>query len=335
MNSERLVNVTRNGVLESIHCGHLIIVDGNGKTVASIGKPETVTFFRSAAKPFQLFPFLISCGAKKFNFTEAEIALACGSHSGEAFHTQTAANILEKIGLSESDLRCGLHAPFNEKTSNLLIRNDQKPTQLHNNCSGKHSAMLAYCKHLNLEISNYNSYEHLLQIEILEIIKRFCEVSDVKLGIDGCAAPNFALPISSMAKSFAKLVFPPKDFNENEQNACRTIVSAMTNFPEMVGGTDRIDTLIMQELKGQIICKVGAEGIWLAGVLPCEKYPTGLGIAVKIEDGEDYRARVVIATEILRQLEILPKTSLNQYSPLKLNNRRGDEVGEVVASFKI
>jgi L-asparaginase II len=251
------------------------------------------------------------------------------------FHTQTAAKILEKIGLSESDLRCGSHLPFNENASNLLVRNDEKPNQLHNNCSGKHSAMLAYCRHLNAELSTYNSYNHPLQIEILETIKRFCEVEHVKLGIDGCAAPNFALPISSMAKSFAKLVFPPKNFNENERNACKTIVSAMTNFPEMVGGTDRIDTLIMQELKGQIICKVGAEGIWLAGILPCEKYPTGLGIAVKIEDGEDYRARVVIATEILRQLEILPKTSLNQYSPLKLKNRRGDEVGEVVASFKI
>lgn len=335
MNSQILVNVKRNGFIESVHRGHLIVVDGNGSTISSLGNTETVTFIRSAAKPFQLFPFLNSGGAEKFGFDEAEIALACGSHSGERFHTETATKMLGKIGLDESDLRCGSHLPFNETASHSLIREEKQPTQLHNNCSGKHAAMLAYCKLKNVEISNYESFEHPLQIEILEIIKRFCEIEDVKIGVDGCAAPNFALPVSAMAKGFVKLVFPPKSFNEIEQKACQTIVSAMSNFPEMVGGTERIDTLIMQELKGKIICKVGAEGIWLAAILPCEKYPNGLGIALKIEDGEDYRSRVVVSIELLRQLGILQTNNLNRLSPLVLNNRRGDEVGEVVADFKI
>ena len=335
MNSQILVNVKRNGFIESVHRGHLIVVDGNGSTIASLGNTETVTFIRSAAKPFQLFPFLFSGGAEKFGFDEAEVALACGSHSGEIFHTETAAKMLNKIGLGESDLRCGSHLPFNETASHSLIREEKQPTQLHNNCSGKHAAMLAYCKLKNVEINNYESFEHPLQIEILETIKRFCEIGDVKLGVDGCAAPNFALPVSAMAKGFVKLVFPPKSFNEIEQKACQTIVSAMSNFPEMVGGTERIDTLIMQELKGKIICKVGAEGIWLAAILPCEKYPNGLGIALKIEDGEDYRSRVVVSIELLRQLGILQTNNLNRLSPLVLNNRRGDEVGEVVADFKI
>jgi L-asparaginase II len=335
MNSATLVNVTRNGYLESIHRGHLIVIDGNGKTIASIGEPETVTFFRSAAKPFQLFPFLVKGGAEHFGFTESEISLACGSHSGEPFHTETAAKMLEKIGCEESDLRCGSHLPFSETAAHSLIRQKEKPNQLYNNCSGKHSAMLGFCKLINAPIDTYDSVDHPIQLEILETVKRFCDVDDVKLGIDGCAAPNFALPVSAMAKSFLKLVNPPKDFNESERKACETIVSAMSNFPEMVGGTDRIDTLIMQELKGQIICKVGAEGIWLAGILPCEKYPSGLGIAVKIEDGEDYRARVVLSIELLRQLGVLKSNKLDHLSPLILKNRRGDEVGEVKAAFKI
>ncbi|MCY7375932.1 MAG: asparaginase, partial [Pyrinomonadaceae bacterium] len=149
MESEILAQVIRGETVESIHRGHLIVVDGAGETFFSLGNPETVTFWRSSAKAFQAIPFLTNGAAERFGYTEREIALACGSHSGEAMHTETAAEMLAKIGLSETDLRCGAHLPFDEKRAAEMIRDGEKPTQIHNNCSGKHAAMLAYTKHAN------------------------------------------------------------------------------------------------------------------------------------------------------------------------------------------
>ena len=336
MKSEILAKVIRGATVESVHRGHLIVVDGKGNVVKSIGNPETVTFFRSSAKAFQAIPFLRSGAARFFGFDEKEIALAVASHSGEKFHTELAAKMLEKAGLSESDLRCGIQLPFNEKRAEEMIRASEKPTQLHNNCSGKHVAMLAFAKHIGAEIETYDRLENPVQQAILECVAEFTEISKekIEIGIDGCAAPNFALPVSAMAKSFAKLVFPPENLDEKTLDAVKRIVAAMLNFPELIGGTDRLDTVIMQAAHGKIISKVGAEGVYLAGVLPSEKWKTGLGIAFKIEDGEDKRARPVLAVELLRQLGILSKSDLTEISPMIIYNRRGDAVGKVVANFE-
>jgi L-asparaginase II len=139
---EILVRVTRGGTLESVHRGHLIVIDGDGETISSLGDPETVAFIRSSSKPLQLMPFLISGGAEAFGYTEKELALACGSHGGEPIHIETAAAMLARIGLDESALRCGTHTPFNEAAARALCEAHQRPNQLHNNCSGKHAAML-------------------------------------------------------------------------------------------------------------------------------------------------------------------------------------------------
>jgi L-asparaginase II len=157
----------------------------------------------------------------------------------------------------------------------------------------------------------------------------------IKIGIDGCAAPNFAVPISAMARSFARLVYPPKTFDNETREACRRVVSATLSCPEMIGGTDRLDTMIMQSARGKIVSKIGAEGVYSAGVLPSPRWKTGLGIAFKVEDGDDKRARAVVLIELLKQLEILDAETLKDFSPLPIKNRRGDTVGEVVADFKI
>ncbi len=337
MESKILAKVIRGETVESIHRGHLIVVDGDAKTIASLGNPVIVTFFRSSAKPFQAFPFLISGAASAFGFSEREIALACGSHSGESFHVETVRKMLVKIGLSESDLRCGAHLPFNDKEAERMIKTGEQPTQLHNNCSGKHSAMLALAKHSGADLNTYDLLEHPTQQAILQCVSDFTDIptDKIKVGIDGCAAPNFALPVSAMAKSFARLVFPPKSFNAVTQEACRSVVSAMTNYAEMIGGTERLDTMIMKSLRRQIISKVGADGVYAAGVLPSPKWKKGLGIAFKIEDGDDKRARPVVAVELLRQLEILNSEGLKNLSPMAITNRRGDLVGEVVSSFDL
>ena len=337
MESEILAKVIRGETVESFHRGHLIVVDGEGQTIFSLGNPETVTFFRSSAKPFQTMPFLTSGAASAFGFSEKEIALACGSHSGEKMHVEIVEQMLEKIGLSEADLRCGAHLPFNEKRAEEMIRNGEQPTQLHNNCSGKHSAMLAFAKHCGADLKTYDLLENPIQKAILQCVSDFTDIppDEIKIGIDGCAAPNFAVPISAMAKSFARLVFPPQDFDSEIREACHWIMSAMMNYAEMIGGTERLDTMIMETRRGQIISKVGADGVYVAGVLPSPKWKTGLGIAFKIEDGDDKRARPVVAVELLRQLEILDSESLKDISPMAITNRRGDLVGEIVPGFKL
>ena len=335
MNSEMLAKAIRGETVESIHRGHIIVLGGDGNEVFTLGNPDFVTFFRSAAKPFQAIPFLLSGAAEHFGFLENEIALACASHSGERTHIETAEKMLNKIGLSEADLRCGSHYPFHKDSADEMIRNGEKPNQLHNNCSGKHAAMLAFAKQIGVDLQTYENIENPIQQEILETIIQFTDIpkEEIKLAIDGCAAANFALSLRGMARSFAKLVFPPKDFDDELREACRRIVSAMMAHPDLIGGTERLDTLVMQAAHGKMICKVGAEGLWLCGILPSPKWKRGLGIALKIEDGEDLRARTVAGIELLRQLEILEKDDLRELSPMPIKNWRGDLVGRVEASF--
>lgn len=332
MESVILANVIRGNTVESVHCGHLYIVDGEGREVASVGDPSTVTYFRSAAKAFQLIPCITSGAADAFGFTEDEIALGAASHSGEPMHTDIAARMLAKIGLAESDLRCGAHLPFSETASHQMLRAGEQATQLHNNCSGKHSAMLAFAKHIGADIATYDLPESRIQKRILRCVADFSEVPEdqIEIGIDGCAAPNFALPVRAMARSFINLISPAK-FPEPTQKACSRIVSAMMKYPELIGGSERLDTKLMQAAPGRIISKVGADGVWLCGVLPCEKWPTGLGIALKISDGDDYLSRPVVAVDILKHFGIISADALPDFSPMPIRNRRGDVVGRIEA----
>ncbi|CAN5724769.1 asparaginase [soil metagenome] len=337
MQSEILAKVIRGETIESIHRGHLIVVDGEGRTLFALGNPETVTFWRSSAKSIQAVPFLKNGAAEAFGFSEKEIALVCGSHSGEEIHVRTAAQMLDKINLSEADLRCGIHLPFDEKRHEEMIKSGEQPNQLHNNCSGKHAAMLAFAKHAGADLQTYHSLENPVQQAILDCVTEFSDVSrdEIKIGIDGCAAPNFALPIRAMALSFARLVLPPKSFDDETREACRRIVSATISYPEMIGGSGRLDTLIIQAAPGKLVSKIGAEGVYSAGVLPSPRWKTGLGIAFKIEDGDDKRARAVVLIELLRQLDIFDAETLKEFSPLAIKNRRDDTVGSVEASFRI
>lgn len=320
-----LAVVVRGETTESLHRGHIVILDGKGERVSAAGDPETVTYFRSASKPFQALPLIKTGAADAFGFTRAEIAMACASHSGQRRHVELVEGMLSKIGLSEADLRCGSHLPFYQPEAEKLIRENKTPTQLHNNCSGKHAAMLATAKHIGADIATYEKLDHPVQQMILDSVAEFTELPHeaIRLGTDGCAAPNFAVPISAMAKGFLNLI------SADSQEAAERIVSAMIDHPELIGGTDRLDTILMQAAPGQILSKVGADGVWLCAVLPNKRFPTGLGIALKIEDGDDYLSRPVVAVEILRQLGILEKDQLPDLSPLPIKNRRGDIVGSV------
>lgn len=330
MNAEILANVIRGNNVESVHAGHLAVVDGEGNTVLVKGDPSVATYFRSAAKPFQFIPNLTSGAADAFGFDEREVALAVASHSGEDMHVEVAASMLAKAGFSESDLRCGAHFPFDSATSARMKRASEEPTQLHNNCSGKHAAMLAFAKHIGSGTDEYESPENRIQGRILRCLKDFAETEDISLGTDGCAAPNFCLPVAAMAKSFANLVNPAR-FPEITQSACKRIVAAMTEYPELIGGSTRLDTTLMRAGNGSLISKVGADGVWACGIVPSETYPTGLGIALKIADGDDMRGRPVVAVAILKKLGILEADAMPDLSPMPIKNRRGDTVGRIEA----
>jgi L-asparaginase II len=336
-----LVEVWRGPIVESRHRGHLVAIDGEGQTVAALGAPRTQTYIRSSGKPFQAIPLVATGAADRFEFTESEIAIACGSHSGEPIHTETVRSMLGKIGLDDSALKCGVHEPFSAEVTRELASEQQSPNVLQNNCSGKHAGMLALAIHLGAPTETYDTPTNPVQQMIGETVARFSDVplDQISIGTDGCGVPVFGLPVEAMALMYARLVKPPASFDEPTTKACQRIVRAMMDFPEMVGGTeDRLDTELIRAGAGRLISKIGAEGVYTVGVLPCERWPRGLGLALKIEDGDDRRARPPAVIEALRQLDVLNETelkALGAYAPTIIINRRGDRVGEARAAFKL
>jgi len=339
--AEPLVEVTRGGITESRHRGHIVAVEPDGKIVAQLGAPETVTYLRSSAKPHQAIPLVASGAADRFGFTEREIALACASHSGETIHTELAASMLKKIGLGPEALKCGLHEPFNPEVSRELREKGEEPNVLQNNCSGKHAGMLALALHLNAPTETYDRPDNPVQLAIGHTVAQFSGIAleDIAVGVDGCGVPVFGITVKAMALMYARLISPPAEFDGKTRAACSRIVSAMSNHPEVIGGTaSRLDTEIMRAAKGRLVSKVGAEGVYTVGVRPSEDWPQGFGLALKIEDGDDHRARPTVVVESLRQLGILADESLEavaRYAFFPVRNRLGEVVGEVTAEFKL
>jgi L-asparaginase II len=336
-----LVKVTRGALVESRHRGHIVALEPDGRVIAYIGTPETVTYLRSSAKPHQAIPLITSGAADRFGFTEAEIALACASHSGESIHTDLASSMLKKIGLEPSALKCGIHEPFSPDVARRLRETGTAPNVLQNNCSGKHAGMLALALHLKAPFETYDEPENPVQLAIGKTISEFSGVpiEDIAVGVDGCSVPVFGVTVEAMARMYARLVSPPTEFNEATRNASQRVVSAMSAHPELIGGTtERLDTELMRATSGQLVSKVGAEGVYTVGVLPSERWPRGLGLALKIEDGDDHRARPTVVIESLRQLGVLLNESLeavSRYAFFPVKNRRGEVVGEVSADFDL
>jgi L-asparaginase II len=336
-----LVEVWRGPIVESRHRGHLTAVDGRGDTIAELGFPETVTYVRSSGKPFQAIPVVVSGAADRFGFTEQEIAIACGSHSGEPIHVDTVRSMLNKIGLDESALKCGVHEPFSAEVARELTRTQKPPSVLQNNCSGKHAAMLALARHVGAPTGSYDDWRNPVQQAIAKTVADFSDIplEQIAVGVDGCGVPVFGIPVRAMALMYARLVAPPESFDANTRAACKRIIKAMIDFPEMVGGTkDRLDTELIKAGKGRLISKIGAEGVYTVGVLPSHEWPRGLGLALKIEDGDDHRARPPAVIEALKQLNVLATdelAALASYAPTVIKNRRGERVGEARAAFAL
>lgn len=339
--AEPLVEVKRGGITESRHRGHIVAVDPDGQILAYLGARETVTYLRSSAKPHQAIPLITSGAADRFGFNDKEIALACASHSGEPIHTEVAASMLRKIGLTPDALKCGVHEPFSPEVARQQLESREQPNVLQNNCSGKHAGMLALALHLGAPTETYDRPENPVQRTIGDVVSAFSDIAieDVAVGTDGCGVPVFGITVKAMALMYARLVSPPPNFDQRTKDACARIVSAMTTYPELIGGVaDRLDTEIMRAAPGRLVSKVGAEGVYTVGVLPSDEWPRGFGLALKIEDGDDHRARPTVVIESLRQLGVLQDETLEpvaRYAFFPVRNRRGEVVGEVTPEFAL
>jgi len=336
-----LVEVRRGPIVESRHRGAIIVVTPNSTQVTCLGDPGLVTSTRSTIKPFQALPFITSGAADRFKASPREIAIACASHEGEPIHTQTVAALLARAGLDESALRCGAHEPYNVETAADLKRTGLPFTQLHNNCSGKHAGMLLTAVHRGLAIDAYYEPEHPVQRAIISAFARFADLAeDLTTAVDGCSAPTFAVPLRSLALAFARLANPSSldSLGDDLTGAASRIVSAMIANPEMVGGTrGRFDTDLLRASHGKLVCKIGAEAVYGIGVLPSNRFPGGLGIAIKIEDGS-YRGLGPAVVETLGSLGVLDGNEIAQlgaYHKPSVENRRGVKVGEVRAVFEL
>lgn len=286
MTNPILVEVTRGDLVESVHRGSVAVADRDGKLAFALGDLETPVYPRSSLKPIQALPLVESGAADAFGLGDEEIALACASHSGEPTHTERVAAWLTRIGCRESDLACGAHPSRYEPVAEAMIRRGEKPTRIHNNCSGKHAGFLTVARHWDIATAGYERHDHPVQTAVAQLLSELAGVSgDLPWGIDGCAAPNFALPLAALARAFATLT---------ASRGVR-VVGAMTAHPELVSGTGRTCAVLMRSAKGRAAVKTGAEGFY-AGIVP----ELGLGIAIKIEDGAGRASDAVMAAMLAK-----------------------------------
>ncbi len=315
-----LFQTTRGEVVESVHYGAIAIVDSSGNLYAHYGNPNAINFLRSSAKPFQSIPLIEMNGLEKFNITEKELAITCASHSGTDRHLKTIHGLQQKIGISESDLLCCTHQPFDLATRAILRDRGEQPSPNHHNCSGKHTGMLAQAKLLGENLEKYTEIEHPVQQQIRNVFAEMCslEPSQIRVGRDGCSVPAFGVPLHNAAWGWARLV-NPDGLSGSRKNACQQIISAMTTFPFQVAGPGRLDTRLMKIAAGKIISKAGAEAFQSAGIPKNVLSPgsPALGIALKIADGDQgKRARRAVMIEILNQLGVLKSDQQKTLSDL-------------------
>ncbi len=324
MGNPILIEATRGPLVESVHTGSLAVATPSGELALALGDVSRLVFPRSAVKALQCLPLIETGAADRFGFGPPEIALACASHTGAERHTRIAAKMLAAAGLDETALGCGAHRPLGEKAARALLGNGGAPTQLHNNCSGKHAGMLATARHAGEPIEGYWEASHPVQRRIRQAASELAEVEfgPGQFGVDGCSVPTWATPLSALARMFAKLG-GGEGLDPRRAEAARRIREACWAEPELVAGPGRADTVIMAHLPGRVFLKTGAEGVY------CGAFPAlGLGFALKIDDGAT-RASVGTATALVERLYPEARGLFDRQS---LRSWRGAEVGRLRSS---
>ncbi|HEV7319563.1 MAG TPA: asparaginase [Ensifer sp.] len=327
MSNPVLVEVTRGNLVESRHRGLVIAVDGDGRTVFSLGDTDTGVFPRSACKAMQGLPLMESGAADAYGFGNRELALACSSHSGEPEHVELAAKMLAAAGLDVSALECGAHWSSDQKTLIGQARGLDAPTALHNNCSGKHSGFICACCHSGTEVKGYVGYEHPLQQEIRGVMESLTGALLAKdnCGVDGCSIPTYAVPLKGLAHGFAKMA-TGVGLETERARASKRLIEACMAEPFYVAGTKRACTRLMKTAPGRIFAKTGAEGVFCAAIP--EK---GIAIALKCEDGATRAAEAMVAATLARFFRDEPElhAALMAQANHSMHNWNGIHVGDV------
>jgi L-asparaginase II len=320
-----VVEVTRGNRIESAHRGAGVVVDADGRIVTAFGDIERAIYPRSAVKALQALPLVESGAADRLGLTDKEIALACASHSGSEDNVATARSILAKAGCDAGALECGAHWPLGETAARALARSGGTPNALHNNCSGKHAGFLCLASAMGVERKGYVAPDHPVQREVAAAIEAVtgARLSEDMRGIDGCAIPTYAIPLSALARGFARFG-TGQGLSPARRHAAARIRSAVAAHPLTVAGVGRFDTDTMTILGARVFIKSGAEGV-LCAALP----DAGLGLAVKADDGAGRAAQVMIVA-LIKRFGNLDSETLARLMPLaspRLVNWNGAEVG--------
>jgi L-asparaginase II len=345
-----IFELTRGEVVEAVHRGSIAVVASDGSLLRSYGDPYKVAFLRSSAKPFQVLPFVENGGIEHYRYTPAELALSCASHETSQMHLDAMHALQQKTGIDERQLQCGPHLPGDANKLREVVQKKIVPTPNFNNCSGKHTSMLAFAKMRGHSLENYLDFDHPIQREIRKTLAEMCGISaeNIQLGIDGCSAPNFAMPLFNAALGLARMC-DPRALEEKRAAACKKITEAMTIHPEMVSNFGEFDCELMKVAKGNIVTKRGAEGYQILGVMPGIIHERGVGIAFKVEDGDKSsmdddlhthtRVRPPVALEVLRQLGVLNKSQLESlagFGPKRIiKNYAGLVTGKMYPVFTL
>lgn len=332
-----LVHIERGGNVESTHSGAVAVLDADGALVASFGDIERPIFPRSAVKVLQALPLVASGAAERLGLDDEELAIACASHNGEPAHTETVARLLAKAGLDATALECGVHWPYLDAASRALAAQGRAPDALNNNCSGKHAGFLcvACALHGSTDLRRYSrgyiEAEHPVMREVSAALQAATgfDLAHAPHGIDGCSIPTFAVPLRHLAHAFAR-VGTGIGLSEDHARAARRLRSAVAQAPFMVGGTGRFDTRVMERLGERVFCKVGAEGVYCAA-LP----ERGLGVAIKMDDGNNARACEVVMAAVIETFVALADDEahfMRTFSDAVISNWNGIEVGRLTAT---
>jgi L-asparaginase II len=324
---------TRGGNVENVFYGSIAVVDRAGKLIASQGDVDSPMFTRSALKPFQAIPLVSHPNFADLSLTVAETALLCASHNGEQVHADAAKAMLARASLTEAALQCGTHSPYWYRATKTQVPSGQQWNSLFHNCSGKHSGMLLYA-HLNrASKENYLDFDHPLQIAVRQAIMGVCDWSlngELPWGTDGCSVPNYAIPLTALARGLAWLTSSER--HSKYANAATTLFKAMATHPEMVSGEGRNDLALARAGRGDWIAKVGADGVQTLA-----SRSRGIGIAAKISDGNGEVLMVAFCAvlERLGMMDEHARDALASWSHMPIKSIRGVEVGRIEASVTI
>lgn len=295
-------NIYRGKFIESRHKIHAVVINKNNNILFQCGNPEHITCIRSSFKPFQAYPIIQQKGHIQYQFTNSEIALLCASHSGEPRHIRAAKSMLNKIACTHKLLECGKHLPLHLKTQNNIIQKNIQNNQLYNNCSGKHIGMLTLSKILKHPIKNYINDTHIVQKKIFQALYHNHNLKPLYTGVDGCGAMAPFFKLLDIAKLYI-------DFGTSVDPNYQTLYKAITQHPYMIAGKARFDSVFIDIMKGQGLCKGGGEGV--IGLYTKSKRHGEIAIALKVEDG-NHRARSIAITDILSQIKALSQSQQKQ-----------------------